>query len=51
MSSTNCRLPSSGFCLNLRVRMVNSGIVPNGDKGRRSWGDRGRLAEPADLSQ
>merc|ERR1719401_230982 len=27
MSSTNCFLPSNGFCLNLRVRMVNSLIV------------------------
>merc|ERR1719507_195637 len=24
MSSTNCRLPSKGFCLNLRVRTVKS---------------------------
>merc|ERR1719478_1037456 len=24
MSRTNCLRPSSGFCLNLRVRMVNS---------------------------
>merc|ERR1719408_51056 len=27
MSSTNCFLPRSGFCLNLRVRIVNSGIA------------------------
>merc|ERR1719263_342530 len=27
MSRTNCLRPSSGFCLNLRVRMVNSTIV------------------------
>merc|ERR1719401_2085470 len=27
MSSTNCFLPSKGFCLNLRVRIVNSNIA------------------------
>merc|ERR1719272_2139073 len=27
MSRTNCLRPSSGFCLNLRVRMVNSDMA------------------------
>merc|ERR1719491_1972554 len=35
MSRTNCLLPSSGFCLNLRVRMVNSGMAEGlGARGR-----------------
>merc|ERR1719401_2466302 len=27
MSRTNCFLPNNGFCLNFRVRMVNSNIA------------------------
>merc|ERR1740123_157119 len=30
MSRTNCFLPSKGFCLNFRVRMVKSLMVPTG---------------------
>merc|ERR1719436_1114630 len=39
MSKTNCFLPSSGFVLNLRVRMVNSLManVTQGGPGR--WDD------------
>ena len=29
-SSTNCFLPNNGFCLNLRVRIVNSPDIVNG---------------------
>merc|ERR1719199_431140 len=37
MSRTNCLRPSRGFCLNLRVRMVNSGMARQGvDRDGRS---------------
>merc|ERR1719420_542484 len=32
MSSTNCLRPSSGFCLNLRVRIVNSTMLDPEDR-------------------
>merc|ERR1719408_826844 len=33
MSSTNCLRPRRGFCLNLRVRMVNSTMLDPEDRG------------------
>merc|ERR1719215_726200 len=42
MSKTNCFLPSRGFCLNFRVRMVKSLIFPRPRRGRFR---RGQLRE------
>merc|ERR1740138_1112811 len=46
MSSTNCLRPRRGFCLNLRVRIVNSDIAlarkPRGAlENEAAWGARG----------
>merc|ERR1740121_923696 len=38
MSRTNCLRPSKGFCLNLRVRTVNSDIAAAADGRRRDRG-------------
>merc|ERR1719401_2638237 len=34
MSSTNCFLPNKGFCLNFRVRTVNSNMAEGRGAGR-----------------
>merc|ERR1719507_812476 len=39
MSRTNCLLPKSGFCLNLRVRTVKSPMVAEGG-GRMGGGEK-----------
>merc|ERR1719436_23337 len=39
MSRTNCLLPNSGFCLNLRVRIVKS-LMASGGLGLASVAQR-----------
>merc|ERR1719408_275406 len=41
MSRTNCLRPSKGFCLNLRVRTVNSDIAAAANGRRQDRGTEG----------
>merc|ERR1719373_213556 len=47
MSSTNCLLPNNGFCLNFRVRMVNSLIALRWRSARSGEGLHARGARVA----
>merc|ERR1719184_614368 len=40
MSRTNCFLPRSGFCLNFRVRIVNSLMATDTEHAAEDGGDR-----------
>merc|ERR1719220_2532263 len=46
MSRTNCFLPSKGFCLNFRVRMVKSPVIAS-DAALGSPEDAGEEERPA----